>query len=209
MKKTTLLVSVLAIAAGLIFNSCDNTTSNGNTKTAQGDSTAVVAGSIAYFNMDRITAEYDMANDLRAVVETKVNSIQAEITRKENKLTRDLNDFNNKIEKGLLTRSVAEAQQQKLQQQQAAYQKFVVEKQNEIAEEQQVMINNIMNAINEYITKYNEEKGYSMIFATGGEILSTPVVIGDPSLDITDDILKGLNDEYVANKDKEKTEEAE
>jgi outer membrane protein len=200
MKKSTLILSALAIVAGLSFTSCNNQNTPGAAAPSQNDSIAV-AGSIVFFNMDRIMAEYDMANDLRAVVETKVNSIQAEITRRENKLTRDLNDFNNKIEKGLLTRSVAEAQQQKLQQQQAAYQKFVMEKQQEMAEEQSVMVNNIMNAISEFIEKYNAQRQYSMILATGGDILTTPVVYGAPNLDITDDILNGLNDEYIKNKD--------
>lgn len=201
MKKSTLILSALAVAACLSFASCENQNKPGVVVSPVQNDSSAVAGSIVFFNMDRIMAEYDMANDLRAVVETKVNSIQAEITRKENKLSRDLADFNNKIEKGLLTRSVAEAQQQKLQQQQAAYQKFVMEKQQEMAEEQSVMVNNIMNAINEYIQKYNEVKQYSMILATGGDILTTPVVYGAASLDITDEILKGLNDEYIRNKD--------
>lgn len=200
MKKVTLIASALAIVAGLSLTSCNNTPKN-NPVIVTGDSTAV-AGSIVYFNMDRVLAEYDMYNELRAVVETKVNSIQAEITRRENKLTRELNDFNNKLEKGLLTQSVAQAQQQKLQQQQQSYQKYVVEKQKEMAEEQQVMLNNIMNAINEYIQKYNEEKQFSLILTTSGDLLTAPVVAGSASLDITEEILKGLNDEYVRNKDK-------
>jgi len=206
MKKTTLIVSAIAILAGLSFTSCNENKPANPAQPVASDSTAV-AGSIVFFNMDRVMAEYDMANDLRAVVETKVNSIQAEITRRENKLTRDLNDFQNKIEKGLLTNSVAQAQQQKLQQQQQSYQKYVVEKQQEMAEEQQVMLNNIMNAINEFIVKYNEEKQFSLILATGGDLLTTPVVIGNASLDVTEEILKGLNDEYVKNKDKSTAEE--
>ena len=203
MKKVTLILSALAIVAGLSLTSCNNTTTTTNPVIVSGDSTAV-AGSIVYFNMDRVLAEYDMYNELRAVVETKVNSIQAEITRRENKLTRDLNDFNDKINKGLLTRSVAEAQQQKLTQQQQAYQKFVLEKQQEMAEEQQVMLNNIMNSINEYLTKFNEEHQYALILATAGGVLSTPVVAGDPSLDITEDLLAGLNAAYIKTKESAK-----
>ena len=201
MKKNILLMSAIAILAGLSFTSCNENTPKPSGDPILNDSTAV-AGSIVFFNIDRVMAEYDMANDLRAVVETKVNSIQAEITRRENKLTRELNDFNNKLEKGLLTQSVAQAQQQKLQQQQQSYQKYVVEKQKEMAEEQQVMLNNIMNAINEYIQKYNEEKQFSLILTTSGDLLTAPVVAGSASLDITEEILKGLNDEYVRNKDK-------
>ncbi|MBP5637705.1 MAG: OmpH family outer membrane protein [Bacteroidales bacterium] len=201
MKKNILLLSAVAILAGLSLSSCNENTPKQPVAPIANDTTAV-AGSIVFFSLDRVMAEYDMANDLRAVVETKVNSIQAEITRRENKLTRELNDFNNKLEKGLLTNSVAQAQQQKLQQQQQSYQKYVVEKQQEMAEEQQVMLNNIMNAINEYIVKYNEEKQFAMILTTSGDLLSAPVVIGNPSLDITEEILKGLNDEYVKSKDK-------
>jgi hypothetical protein len=39
-----------------------------------------------------------------------------------------------------------------------------------------------------------------MIIATQGDILPQPVAMGDPSLDITEEILAGLNDEYIKNK---------
>jgi Skp family chaperone for outer membrane proteins len=51
--------------------------------------------------------------------------------------------------------------------------------------------------------------GYSMILTTQGDLLPAPVVTADPKLDITDDILEGLNAEYVANKGKEDKEEEE
>ena len=198
MKKTILTFSALAIAAGIALTSCNNAPATG-TPAAASDSTAV-AGSIVYFNIDKIMEGYDMANDLRSVVETKVSGIQAEIDRREKKLTKDANDFQNKIEKGLLTRSVAEVQGQKLQQQQNEYQQYAMRKQQEIAEEQQVMLNQIMDAISEYVKQYNAERKYSLILTTSGDILAAPVVTGDPSLDITDEILAGLNEAYVKTK---------
>ena len=71
-----------------------------------------------------------------------------------------------------------------------------------MAEEQQVMMNQIANAISEYVTQYNEEKKFALILATAGDILSAPVVTGDPSLDVTEDIIKGLNEEYLKTKEK-------
>ena len=97
MKKTILTFSALALAAGIAFTSCNNAPATG-TPAAASDSTAV-AGSIVYFNIDKIMEGYDMANDLRSVVETKVSGIQAEIDRREKKLTKDANDFQNKIER--------------------------------------------------------------------------------------------------------------
>ena len=196
MKKSIILLSALA----LTLTACNQNTGNKPAETASADSSAV-AGSIVFFNMDKISQEYDMANDLRSVVETKVGGIQSEIDRRGKKLEKYINDFQNKIEKGLLTRSVAEVQQQKLQQQQADYQQYVMKKNQEMAEEQQVMMNQIANAISEYVQKYNEQKQYAMIIATGGEILSTPVVTGDPKLDITEELVAGLNEEYLKTKE--------
>ena len=197
MKRIVSLLSA-AFVAGLFLSSCNNAAPVAASAT-QADTTAA-AGSIVFFNIDKVVENYDMANDLRSVVETKVSGIQAEIDRRGNKLQKDANDFQNKMDKGLLTSSVANAQYQKLQQQQNDYQQYAVRKQQEMQEEQQVMLNQIMNAISEYVQAYNAEKQYALILTTSGDILPAPVVTGLASLDITDEILAGLNAEYVKTK---------
>ena len=197
MKRTVTLLSA-ALVAGLLISGCNNAAPVAATST-QADTTAA-AGSIVFFNIDKVVENYDMANDLRSVVETKVSGIQSEIDRRGNKLQKDANDFQNKMDKGLLTTSVANAQYQKLQQQQGEYQEYVVRKQQEMQEEQQVMLNQIMNAIAEFVKAYNVEKQYALILTTSGDILPAPVVTGSANLDITDEILAGLNAEYVKTK---------
>ena len=147
--------------------------------------------------------EYDMANDLRSAVETKVNSIQQEINRRGTKLEKDVKAFQDKIDKGLLTRSVAEVQGQKLQQQQNSFQQYAAQKQQEMAEEQQVMLNQIGDAIKTFLDEFNAEKQYAMILSTQGGVLPAPVAAADSELDITDAILEGLNAAYVKTKAKE------
>ena len=197
MKRIASILSA-ALVAGLFLAGCNNAANTAAPDT-QADTTAA-AGSIVFFNIDKVVENYDMANDLRSVVETKVSGIQAEIDRRGNKLQKDANDFQNKVDKGLLTTSVANAQYQKLQQQQNDYQQYVVRKQQEMNEEQQVMLNQIMNAIAEYVQQYNTTKQYALILTTSGDILPAPVVTGSATLDITDEILAGLNAEYVKTK---------
>lgn len=204
--RKNIIAGVLATAAlALVLAGCNNPgTASAPAENKTEEASAATAGSIVYFNIDKVMAGYDMANDLRSVVETKVGGIQKEIDRRGKKLEKDVNDFQQKIEKGLLTRSVAEAQQAKLQKQQQDYQQYAISKQQEMNEEQQVMINQIMNAINEYVVAFNEEKGFALILTTSGEILPAPVVTGDPSLDITEELLQGLNDEYIKTKNSSK-----
>lgn len=202
MKKSFILLS--AIALSIMAVSCNLAKTN---KEAAAESTDVqegpAAGAIVYFNLDRVLDEYDMANDLRSVVETKVSSIQQEINRRGNKLEKDVKAFQDKIDKGLLTRSVAEVQGQKLQEQQNNFQKYAAQKQQEMAEEQQVMLNQIGDAIKTFLDEFNAEKKYALILSTQGSVLPAPVAAGDESLDITDAILEGLNAAYVKTKAKE------
>ena len=198
MKKTLILLGAAAVMAVAV--SCNQNQAAAPAATEVSDSVAV-AGSIVYFNMDKIMEGYDMANDLNSVFETKTSGIQSEIDRRGKKLEKDAADFQSKVDKGLLTTSVAQAQYQKLQQQQQSYQQYVVSKQQEMTEEQQVMMNQIANAIAEFVAEYNVEHQYALILATAGNILSTPVVTGDPKLDITEDLLAGLNAAYIKTKE--------
>lgn len=203
MKKTSLILGIAALTT-VFMTACKN---NGGSATSGNESAAAVEstaqkGAIVYFNMDTVINEYDMANELKSAVESKVQSIQQEITRRGNKLQGDVNSFQEKIDKGLITRSVAEVQSQKLQSQQDEFNNYANQKQQEMVEEQSVMMNQIGDAIKKFIDKYNAEKQFALILTTSGDVLPSPVVCGDPSLDITADLIKGLNEEYVSEKAK-------
>ena len=202
MKKISIIAGVVALMAFAV--SCNQNQAAAPAAAAASEDSTAVAGSIVFFNMDKVMEGYDMANDLNSVFETKTSGIQAEIDRRGKKLEKDMTDFQNKVDKGLLTTSVAQAQYQKIQQQQQDYQQYVVRKQQEMSEEQQVMMNQIANAISEFVQEYNAEHQYALILATAGPILSTPVVTGDPKLDITEDLLAGLNAAYIKTKEESK-----
>lgn len=195
MKKITMILGLAAAVSTMFISGCKN--NGGSTVSGSVDSTAIAPGSIVFFDLDTVLDEYDMANDLRSEVETKVNAIQKDVNRRQKNLENAVNDFNNKLNKGLMTSAVAAEQQQRLQQQDANFQQFAQQKQAEIMEEQQVMMNQIADAIKTFIEEYNAEKKYSMILSNQSGV---PVIAGDPSLDITDEIIAGLNAKYVKTK---------
>lgn len=197
MKRFSTILGLAAIA--MMAVSCNQTAPAATAETAE---PVAHKGAVVYFNLDTVIKEYDMANDLSSVVETKVQGINQEVTRRQNKLQSDVNSFQEKVNKGLLTSSVAEAQYQKLQQQDQEFQQYAAQKQQEIYEEQTVMQNQIADAIKTFIDAFNAEKQYAMIIATQGDILPLPVVAGDADLDITEEIVAGLNAEYIKTKDK-------
>ena len=200
MKNASLVISVISLIAAITFGVLFLTKDTKKAEApAEGEATESIAskGDIVYVDLDRILMDYDMANDLRSVVETKAQNIQAEITRRGKKLENEVKSFQEKMNKGLMTRSVAEAQQQKLMQQEQEFNEYAGRKQQEIQEEQVVMMNQLGDAIKTFIDNYNVEKQYAMILTNSG---GAPVITADAALDITDDVLAGLNDEYIKSK---------
>ena len=187
---------ILTVAVAAIICSC---AANGNTNGAQqanaAGETPAAQGSIVYVQLDSLVNQYDMYNDLKSELESKVQAVQEDLTKKGRSFESAVKDFEAKIAKGLLTRSQAEEQQQRLVEREQNLQGLSQQKQMELAEEEAVMMRRVMDAIQTYITKYNQDKGYALI-------LSVPVLAGDPSLNITQDVLAGLNEEYIKSKNK-------
>lgn len=230
MKKTFYILGALIISASLV--SCNNGSNEAKQDEAPVQASSAVlapAGSIVYVDMTRLMSEYQMAIDLGAsaeakiaeltkTVESKAKSIEAEIKRKQDKLTKAASEFQDKYSKGLYTQSTAEVKAQEIQKMEAEYNQYVATKDQELQQEQikmqntaneelLVMNNTINDAINTFIVKYNQEKKFAMILISQGDIpndgatnLSAPVLTADPSLDITSDVLAGLNAEYNASK---------
>ena len=205
MKNTSLFLSALSLIAVVTLGVLYFTKDGKKAENSEAEQTAATAeaGDIVYIDLDRILTDYDMANDLRSVVETKVENIQAEINRRGQKLEKHVTEYQEKLQKGLMTRSVAEMQGQKLQKEEIDFNNYAAQKQQEINEEQVVMMNQLGDAIQTFITKYNEEKQYAMILTNSG---GAPVIAADAALDITDEVLAGLNEEYIKTKN-QKTEE--
>ena len=206
MKNVSLIISIVALAAATVFGVLSLSKGGKNVETAVEEAAAdAVAskGDIVYIDLDRILMEYDMANDLRSSVEAKVQKIQEEVQRRGKKLEKDINAWQEKLNKGLMTRSVAEVQQQKLLKQEQDFNNYAAQKNQEIQEEQVVMMNQLGDAIKTFIDKYNEEKQYAMIITNNG---GSPVVTANPALNITDDVLAGLNDEYIKSKNNKSKE---
>ena len=187
---------ILTVAVAAIICSCAaNGNTNGSQQANAAGETSAAQGSIVYIQLDSLVNQYDMFNDLRSELESKAQAIQDDLTKKGRAFESAVKDFETKIAKGLLTRSQAEEQQKKLLEREQNLQGLSQQKQMELAEEEAVMMRRVMDAIQTYITKYNQDKNYALI-------LSVPVLAGDPSLNITQDILKGMNEEYIKSKNK-------
>lgn len=152
--------------------------------------------SIAWVDMDTILKSYDMYFDYLAELESTSKRLEAELSAKSKKFEKEAMEFQDKVQKGLVTRSQAQELQNTLAGKEQELYRLRDEMSAKIGEEQQVKLRQIHNSIAEYIKEYNIDKGYHIVFSYsfGGQLL-----YGHPALNITKDVLQGLNAKYAAS----------
>ena len=198
MKKISLIANiVLAVAITVLyaFYFSDRGRKAGTEPTMESTAVELPSGSIVYFDLDSLMNQLDLFHALRNDLEAKTKVIDDDITKKGRAFERDYNDFVDKAQKGYLTNSQREAQGTQLENRQRELQQFIEQKQMELAEEQQVMINRVFYELKSFLEAYNQEHNYSLILSTSAATNS--VLTGDRSLNITKEIANGLNDQYI------------
>ena len=203
MKNASIILnSVLAVAVIVLFV-LHFTSRTGTTPAGQsGEGVVAGQGSVVYIQMDSLLNQYDMFNDLKSELESKAQVIQDDLSKRGRAFERDYKDWEEKIQKGLITRAQAEALQQQLAARQQELQSLGQQKQMEMAEEERVLFNKVMDALNTYLKKYNEEKKFSLIINSSATM--NTVLQADSALNVTNEVVAGLNEEYVKIKSKSK-----
>lgn len=202
MKKLLIAVAVLALG----MTACNNTANNANN--TEDAAAATTTGKIAYFFVDQVVAQYAFAIDQNAEFQAEyakatkqLQANEAAIEKDYTKLQNKVIELQDKINKGLILTSTAQAEMQKLQAEEVKIQERVNNHQqnaqkvaNELGEKEMVINNQIVNNVYEYVAKLNADLRYDIVLSsttTGG-----PIINANPALDITAEIVEGLNAAY-------------
>lgn len=195
MKK--LLIATLALVMGL--TACNNAPKAENAEAAEATTTTTTTGKIAVYFVDQVVAQYQMAIDKQTAFQKEYEAKTKDLNASARKLEKDFNALQDKVNKVLITRADAEKEAAKIQERQAALQARSEKASAELAEKEQVMTNQIFNAIFEYVNALNAEGEYDIILASQ---TGAPVVSVKPELDLTQQIIEGLNKAYTPEKTK-------
>lgn len=201
MKNASIILnSVLAAAVIVLYILHFSSNSGSSSNNSGSEGVTAPSGSVVYIQIDSLMNQYDMFNDLKSELESKAQVIQDDLSKKGRAFERDYKDWEEKIQKGLITRAQAETQQQQLAARQQELQNLGQQKQMEMAEEERVLINRVMDALNTYLKKYNEDKKFAIIINSSATM--NTVLQADSSLNITNSVVAGLNEEYIKTKSK-------
>ncbi|MCM1356752.1 MAG: OmpH family outer membrane protein [Staphylococcus sp.] len=190
---STLLFSLFALTA----TSCGGSTSNDSAagapqQAASADGATTTASlNIRYIDSDSLMTHYNLAKDFQEASMRAVSKIESARQSKANEIQKFAAAIEQKgRSNGYLTEASYNADMQKLQKMQQDAESYLANlsrnTENELGQ-QQLQLN---DSIENYIKIYNASKGYdAILFKAAG-------IYFNPSLDITKDIIEGLNARY-------------
>ena len=154
----------------------------------------------AFVNIDTLYTHYGFAKDTRKRNEGKANEFKRKYDQKKTELQNDYNNYMENAKKGVYSRDEEEAIGRKLTAQQADLAAMEMD-QGKILNEMDISTAAVQKKTYDYLKRFNSENGYfcAFVFSVSGDEGAMGV---SDSLDVTWQVLEGLNAEYKANKGK-------
>lgn len=193
---------LLAAACVVLFAQCDNS----NKKEENAAPATSVASSelkIAYVEIDSLMSQYQFCKDYTLELTKKGENIRATINQKARNLDSEAQDFQRKIQNNAFTQERAQQEQARLVKMQQDLQALQERLSNEFDAETAKYNNAMRDSITSFLKAYNKSKGFNIILSKAGDNM----LLADPALDITNEVVAGLNKRYTPAKKKDTEEE--
>ena len=123
----------------------------------------------------------------------KQKKAETELNSKAGQYEKNGRDYQDKVNKGLVTRATAAEMEQSLIQQQQELVNLRDNLQASLIEEEQVMNRQILEYITSFLEENKSEYNYQYIL---GKSFGGQVLYGDSALDITQKVLEAINKKY-------------
>lgn len=210
MRKLT-RISLMAVMAWTAV-SCNNT-ENSAVESTNDETQAVsdVAGKdkekiqvIAFINTDTLLEKYQLAIDLRDKLNAEKIKYEGILSNKEKKLYEQAAQLQR--DAPTLTQFEGQTRQKKLYEDQEKLQKLQDQYMNELMDIEAGYNKQMNQAIHDYLETYCSDKPYEMVISNSELGL---IRWASKDLDITSDVLKGLNEEYAAKQSPKKDKEVQ
>ncbi len=183
MKKSLVII---AIAFSII--SCNKTAEVASTKTA-------------YVDTSKLMIEYTEAKDIEAKYKAKSQEMGRELEAEIAKFKAEAGNFQKNAQmNGQAWAQQKGAELQKREQQLQYAEQSIAQ---QLQQESGVEIDSVVSGVKKFIKAYGKEKGYAYIYGTGD---AASILYAEDKYDITNELIKLLNDKYKSSKSEAKKE---
>lgn len=212
-KNLSLLLNVvLLIAVAVLYYFHFSAGSSSDAELAAADSAAqakpvvlapkeIKSSKIVYVNIDVLNENYEYLKDITAAARSEQSSLESQYASQAQKLQDDYVLFQQKMQQGLLSENQANAEQEEFMKRKEKIDALEMKSQKlmEKIQEQSITAN---ENLKKYVSDYNANSNYTYVLSYSETV--PLILLADPSLDITKEILDGLNAQYKADKESKK-----
>ncbi len=158
----------------------------------------IKASKVVYVNVDVINEKYNMLKDFSTDILQQQQRLEGAYQAKAQKLQQDYAELQQKMSQGLLSENQGIAAQKDIMSRKEEIDKMEAQLQA-LADKTQKKNEEIRKTVVDYLKEYNKNSKYDYILSyTEGP--GGIVVLANDSLDITTEVLEGLNAQYKATK---------
>ncbi|MBW4710945.1 OmpH family outer membrane protein [Prevotella histicola] len=198
MKKSFSKIAIVTLTA-LAFIACNNQPKQNDTVASKNETTTTPASDnqkVAYVEIDSIMSQYTYWKDVTKIIKAKEANIQRTLAGKQKAIQAAAANFQQNVQANKYTQVQAQQIQASIQKQaqdaDALQQRLGAEYQNEVAKYNKALSDSVHN----YLKEYNKDKKFAIILAKSGD----NILYADPAYNITDDVIKGMNQAYKGMK---------
>ena len=191
---------IMLLSFSLLFSNCDKDNDDNHNHAVADNSFK-----IAYVKTDTLAEVYEFYNDQKTAFLLEQQEVEAELNARYKSLQTRYLQIQRDLQNRMITPTSSQQKQEKLALDQQKLQQDQQRYEYEIMEKNQKMTLQFLDSIQNYLEIYNKEHKYSMVMTS--DTLGSSLLYADKSLDITDDIIKGLNKRYRDAMGKQEGEE--
>ena len=188
------ILTILSLAIALIFSasSCSqNDKKESSTPQKAADEKKGQLPNYRYVDLDTILSRYNLAKDYNEEAGRLQTQLESAARSHESQIQQLATTMQNKMQNNsYLSKESYEADQRKLQNLQTNAQNDMANRQKTFETTAMKAQQTINDSITNFIERYNAKHGYDAIF------FKAATVYINPALDITDEIVEGLNAQY-------------
>ncbi len=200
MKKLAKVLGVVGFAA-MAFTSCDQKgTSDSSVGTASNDSEVSISDlKVAYVLTDSLIAKYDYFKEKSGEITEKGKKFEGELGSRARGFEQEVSNFEQTANS--MTPNQARAKQEELVKKERNLMTYRDNLMQELSADESKLYSDVYDQIQDYMSEYAQENDLELIlsYTRGGAVWYSK-----KALDVTDEVLAGLNKKYSGSKTESK-----
>ncbi len=192
MKNISLILNgILLVAVGVLYFLHFSGKKSGSASSVSAPSDL----KIAYLKSDSVLKYYDYFKEMKTTLEAKGKKLDQDLQNRGQSLQNEIASYQRNISN--LTIGQAKALEEDLGKKQQNFRLYQQSLEQELSNDQNKMNEALYGRITTFLKKYAEGSGLQVVLKFDQ---SSDVLFGGPGIDISQDVIKGLNDDYKIEK---------